>query len=203
VSDVPFWDNPAVVGALGIAFGGATAYIQGALSARSKAGEELRERRLEAYPTIWQETASISRYPSTELTWADVKALHLAFRRWYFTSGGMFLSERSRDRYGDVQELLGAYLAGEDDEARLVELADYETLAETCSAFRTAMTEDLATRRQRSPVWALASWRWHRGQKRQAREHIEKAGGGTLRLPLNELRLAARPRQPGPGAESG
>jgi len=188
---VSIWDNPAAAGAIGVAFGGATAYIQGALSARAKTGEELRERRLEAYPPIWRETSTLSRYPAAEVTWADLKALHLKFRRWYFTTGGLFLSERSRDRYGEVQELLGAYLYQhrQDDPAGSVDPSDYEAIAETCSVFRTAMTEDLATRRQRSFFWALGRWRWHRAKKREARQRINEAGGTFLRCSLDELRL--------------
>lgn len=187
------WDNPALVGAIGVAFGGATAYIQGALAARAKTGEELRERRLEAYPPIWRKTSTLSRYPAAEVTCADLKALHLAFRSWYFTTGGLFLSERSRDRYGELQELLGAYLYlhREDDPTRRVDTDDYEGIAETCSVFRTAMTEDLATRRQRSLVWALGRWRWHRAKRREARERIKAAGGTFLSCPVEELRLPA------------
>lgn len=185
------WDNPVLAGALGVAFGGATAYIQGALAARARTGEELREKRLEAYPPVWRETSTLSRYPPAELTLADLMALHLAFRRWYYTTGGLFLSERSRDRYGDVQELLGAYLFQHrrDDPAGQVDPHDYQEIAETCSAFRTAMTDDLATRRQRSLIWSLGRWRWHREKKREAGKRIEAAGGKLIRCPLDELRL--------------
>lgn len=185
------WDNPAVVGVIGVAFGGATAYIQGALSARARTGEELRERRMQAYPPVWRETSALSRYPAADVTWADLKELHLAFRSWYFTTGGLYLSDRSRDRYGEVQELLGAYLYKhrEGDPAGRVDAADYEGIAETCSVFRTAMTEDLATRRQRSFLWAVGRWRWHRAKKREARRRIDAVGGTFLRCSLDELRL--------------
>jgi hypothetical protein len=196
---VSIWDNPAIIGAIGVAFGGATAYIQGALSARAKTGEELRERRMEAYPLVWHETSALSRYPAAELTLADLKELHLAFRSWYFTTGGLFLSERSRDRYGEVQELLGAYLykRRQDDQTDFVDLHDYEAIAETCSVFRTALTEDLATRRQRSLLWAIGRWRWHRAKQREARRRIQAAGGTFLRCSLDDLRTdESRPTGP-------
>jgi hypothetical protein len=185
---VPVWDQ-GVVAAVGAALGAVTAYVQQALSARAKAGEELRERRLAAYPVIWRESAPISLYPSAVLTWADLTEVHLAFRRWYYTTGGILLSERSRDRYGDVQNLLGAYLASVDDERDVVDAPAQEAISQTGSAFRTALTEDLATRRQRSPVWALKSRLWHRKQKRKARKRVDKAGDKTLQLPLEALAL--------------
>lgn len=191
------WDNPLVAAGIGVAVGGATAYVQGALSARAKAGEELRDRRLEAYPPVWRETAVLSRWPAAEITWADLEALHLRFRRWYFTTGGLFLSDRGRDRYGEVQELLSAYLCRHrEDLSGRVGQADYDVLAETCSVFRTTMTDDLETRRQRSPVWAFRQWRWHRAKQREARRRIAAAGGELLRLPLDELRLP-EPDPPG------
>jgi hypothetical protein len=202
---VSIWDNPAIVGAIGVAFGGATAYIQGALSARAKAGEELRDRRLAAYPLVWRETATLSRYPGAEVTWADLKALHVVLRRWYFTTGGLFLSARSRDRYYEVQELLGAYLLVhmQDDSPGSVDSSDYDEIAETCSVFRAAMTEDLETRRQRSLIWTLWRWGWHWAKKREARQRIKAAGDGFLRCPLDELRLPVSESQPRPTVGSG
>jgi hypothetical protein len=111
----------------------------------------------------------------------------------------MFLSERSRDRYGDVQELIGAYLESHRDgglSAR-VEPDDYDAIATTCSAFRTALTEDLATRRQRSLLLAIRSRRWHRSRKRQAKRLIERFGEQPLRRPLDEMKLASVEPKPG------
>jgi hypothetical protein len=185
---VSVWDNAAVTGALGVAFGGATAYIQSALAARAKTGEELRDSRLDAYPPVWLQTSDISKYPPAEVTWADLEALHLAFRRWYYTTGGLFLSERSRDRYGDVQEVLGAYLLSHQGSGP-VDPGDYDAIADTCSAFRTALTEDLATRRQRSFLLTLKSRRWHRRKEREAQAVLERFGNAPLRLPLDEMKL--------------
>lgn len=105
-----FWETPVVAAVVGILVGAAGAYVQTALSSRAKAGEELRERRLEVYPAIWQETATISSFPRVQLRWSNIKALHLLCRTWYYTQGGLFLSERSRARYGDLQRLMSAHL---------------------------------------------------------------------------------------------
>jgi hypothetical protein len=186
---VAFWDNPVVAGVLGVALGGgATAYIQSMLSSRAKASEELRERRFETYPVIWKETAPLH-HVASELTWSDVELLHLGFRRWYFTSGGLFLSKRSIARLNDLLALLSAYLAQVDDMATPVEPADYTAIALTCASLRRGLSDDLATRRQRSLVWLVMSWRRHRVDHRKAQQRIEAAGGGSVSYPLDKLRL--------------
>jgi hypothetical protein len=190
---VASWENVAVSGAFGVVFGGATAVIKGALTTRSKTSEELRGQRLNAYQAVWVKTATTSRYPPAEITWADLEALHLAFRSWYFTIGGIFLSERTRDRYFDVQELLNVYLESHRPAGPAAAVApdDYDAIATTCSSFRTAMTEDLSTRRQRSFLLTLKSRRWHRAQARAARQRISKFGDEPLRRRLDEMPLAA------------
>jgi hypothetical protein len=186
---VTFWDNPAVAGVLGVAVGGgATAYIQSVLSARARASGELRDRRLEAYPIIWKESAALYRPVAAELSWADVELLHLAFRRWYFMTGGLFLSRRSVARLTDLLTLLGAYLDGVADMTTRVEPADYNAIAATCSSFRSELSDDLATRRQRSLVWWVVSWRRHRVVARKAQRRMEAAGGGSVSYPLDKLR---------------
>jgi len=188
---VPVWDNPGVTAAIGLAAGAATAYIQSALAARAKAGEELRDERLDVYPPVWLKTSEISRYPPAEITWSDLEHLHLALRAWYYTSGGLFMSELTRARYGDRQDVIGAYLRkhhAHGPDARVGD-RDYDAIAATCSAFRTAMTEDLATRKQRSFLLTVKSRRWHIRQHRKAEARIKRFGAQPWRCPLGEMQL--------------
>jgi len=188
---VPVWDNPGVTAAIGVAAGAATAYVQSALAARAKTGEELRDSRLDAYPPVWLVTAGLSKYPEAEITWSDLELQHLAFRTWYYTTGGLFLSARSRARYGDLQQVIGAYLVSHAARGRDAGVSrdDYEAIADTCSAFRTALTEDLATRRQRSLLLTLESRRWHKREHARAEALLERFGRHTLHLPLDEMRI--------------
>jgi hypothetical protein len=188
---VAVWDNPAVTAAIGIAAGAATAYIQSALAARAKTGEELRDRREEVYPSVWLLTSAVSSYPPAEIRWRDLVELHLALRAWYYETGGLYMSESTRHRFGDAQEVIGAYLHGHEalgPDARIDD-ADYEAVAATCSAFRTALTEDLATRRQRSFLLTVKSRRWHRREQRKAKARIERFGEQPWRCPLPDMRL--------------
>ena len=188
-AEVSVWDNPAVTGALGLAFGAATAYVQSALSARAKAGEDLRDKRLEAYPAVWLRTSNVSRHPPAEITWSELRALHLQLRSWYYTSGGLYMSDHTRDRYGDAQRVIGVYLQEHERHGAdaLVAEGDYDLIADFCSAFRTAMTEDLATRRQRSFLLTIQSDRWHRRRARMAEAYLDRRV--PWRCSLDEMQL--------------
>lgn len=195
-----FWETPIVTAVVGIIVGAAGAYVQIALSARARAGEDLRERRLEVYPVIWQETATISSFPRVQLRWSDLKELHLLCRRWYYTQGGLLLSERSRERYGDLQRLLGARLSVAAQLSDRVPRDAYIDLEKAGSAFRTALAEDLATRRQRSVVWLFRSWRWHRQQHRAVAKSLQAVDGTPPHhipsYPVDELVLHRRTQPP-------
>jgi hypothetical protein len=75
-------------------------------------------------------------------------------KTWYFEKGGggIYLSRRSRKRYGAVQDALAAALTG--DPKGNVPDPVYETIRVKCSALRTEMTEDLLSRREGSRIFA-------------------------------------------------
>ena len=157
-----------------------TASITGWLASRAKVSEELRELRLSLYPALWKRTSMLSRHPQTNATYADLERLHFDLRRWYYGLGGVALSTNTRDRFMDLQTLIGTHLAH--DEASLedeLEPDSYEGLRELASAVRTGMTEDLESRRQRSLWWTIDRWLDHRKAKRVA-ARFQAAAAGTI-----------------------
>ena len=147
-----------VSGAVALLTAIVTSVVSGAVSARAKTDEGLRTQRLEAYPALWRLTGTLSQWPRTHPTWSDVGRIHSELRHWYYGVGGMFLSERARHLYGDVQALAAHLLehrSGTMDQD--VSDTEYESLRLTCSWLRTSLALDLETRRARS-VWNA----WHR-----------------------------------------
>jgi hypothetical protein len=183
-----------------------TAAVTGWLAGRAKVAEELRELRLSFYPPVWKRTSILSRWPRTNATYADLERLHLDLRRWYFGLGGVVLSENARARYGELQELAGTHL--ERDEAEPAEELKEETYAALMtlgSAFRTALTEDLESRRQRSLWWTIHRGRLH-GRQRRAAERLRRnaEAGAARRRTRYELIAADRQlEEPLPPAEPG
>ncbi|MGV9386397.1 hypothetical protein ACWDRB_62080 [Nonomuraea sp. NPDC003707] len=167
-----------IVALIGIVTAVAAAIVNGALATRSKTGEDVREGRQQAYPAVWELTSQASRWPRNTLTHRSATDWYRAMRQWYYaapTAGGMYLSENARARYGDVQELLEIYLNGlpEDDQPFPGDV--YESLVEACSRFRTALTEDLQSRRTRSIAWVVSRARLHRQHALKGKKAKEKA----------------------------
>lgn len=82
--------------------------------------------------------------------------------------GGLYLSGNAQVRYREMQRLIGLSLGAAKNDCELVPTDVYDDLRDECSAFRTALTEDLETRRKRAVWWAIRA-RWgHRKQKRDS-----------------------------------
>jgi hypothetical protein len=169
-----------LIGLAGALAGGTiTAIVNGWLAARARIAEELREQRLRPYRDVWAQTALFSRWPWTDATYGRVKSFHLDLRQWYYGAGGMLMSENARARYGHVQDVAAALveLGGPDD--TVLEPEHYEPLMQACSAFRTALTEDLESRQQRSFLLSVElAWR-HAREALRARLRLGRLRGRT------------------------
>jgi hypothetical protein len=161
-----FMSQELIAAVIGLVVGAVAAWIKAVLAIREKANEELRGLRIATYPIVYQLTAPLSLWPPASMSYDDLFQLNLALRRWYFTSGGLYLSARSRERFGEMKQLICAHLDGINDETSLdavdVPSDAYKDLTTTVRAFRNALTEDLETRRQRSMWWVFVSWQRHR-----------------------------------------
>jgi hypothetical protein len=164
-----------VTAVLGLLTAGVLALVNAWITARAGVDEDLRTKRLEVYPSLWKATRAVSRWPRTDPTAADLDGLHRSLRAWYYGVGGLFMSESSRARYGDVQEMIAALLRRSPEAADHLRDDAYSDLMHITSALRTALTEDLDTRRRKSVRETLRRSRWHRQAARAARLRIERA----------------------------
>jgi hypothetical protein len=185
-----------VAALIGLLVGAAGAWVRAVLAIREKVNEELRGRRIDAYPAVYRLTAALSLWPPARMSYEELFQLTLELRQWYFTTGGLYLSARSRERYGEMKQLICAYLdeLAEEEErsAHDVPLGVYDDLTITTRAFRNSLTEDLETRRQRSLWWVVRSWRQHRKQQQVWSRMIDKVGGPDREIrpyPLGKMPL--------------
>jgi hypothetical protein len=173
--------SPAFLALIAIAGSIVGAFVNGALATRAKVNEEMRQLRLSSYPLLWQMTSQFSRWPRMPSTYADLDDLHRWFRSWYYEAGGLHLSENSRTRYGEAQELMAAHLGAleskEISSQSPMPVPDdvYGRLLDSCSALRIALTEDLESRRQRSVLYRIRLAARHWKQKRNAARLLTKA----------------------------
>jgi hypothetical protein len=178
---------------IGVLVGAAGAWIKAVFAIREKVYDDLRARRLEVYPTAWRLSSALSWWPPAELTRDELFKLNLDFRAWYFTEGGVFMSAVSRTRYGELKELMCGHLDCWKEGAPFVPKEVYEDLADACHAFRTALTEDLETRRQRSILWTAYRALDHRRDRRENEERRKKLPKELpwRPYPLSEMPLPA------------
>jgi hypothetical protein len=165
-----------VTGVVGLISAAALALVNSAITARAGIDEDLRAKRFAAYPKLWSATGAASRWPRSTVTKQSLEELHEKLRSWYYGDGGVFLSATARERYGDVQRLIGPILARPGDPSDELAEGRYTDLMDSASALRTALTEDLDTRRRRSFWEKRRRRRWHKRAGRAADERIMRVG---------------------------
>lgn len=109
----------------------------------------LRADRLTAYRKLWLSLQPLARYARpTPVTHQVVGRLFGQLRAWYFQDGGIFLSHHARDAYFALMDELRELVAREpSDSARELDFEAFETLRQLGSDLRTAMVNDVQTRR--------------------------------------------------------
>ena len=191
-----------VAGLIGAAATAILAILNRYLTSKTQVAEEVREARLDCYPPLWKLTSLVSVWPRSDPSSEDLRALHLALRRWYYTDGGLYMSENARDRYGEVQKLLALMVAGSASrpQAAAPGVSDdaYPDLQDTCSALRSALTEDLETRAQRSVLRSIHLVGRHWWQKRKADTRIAAAEQLASKPRRFEVEEWQRPDPPAP-----
>jgi hypothetical protein len=184
--------DAAVAAIIGVFVGAVGTWVRSALTIREKANEEVRDRRIETYPSVYRLTAPLSLWPPARLNYQELHDINIALRGWYFSGGGLYFSKNSRDRYGELKELICRHLASVQEGGDLAEVLrlTYDDLTETARAFRGALTEDLETRRQRSLWWLTQAWILHKAQHRKWEERKARAGEGEIiAYPLSAMPL--------------
>lgn len=135
----------AAVGAV-VSYGGAI--INNILNTRAKVDEGLRETRIRVYQDLWKKTHLLPKWPRrTDVTYEMLQAFSQQLCDWYFDQGGMFLSKKARDSYGQLQDTVGAVLKQRPKGLIDSEGADYKQVRVQCSRLRTELTADLLSRR--------------------------------------------------------
>jgi hypothetical protein len=115
---------------------------------RSTYDIELRRKRIDAYGDLWKLLEPLAYWsPPKPVTHGTLASVSRALRGWYFTSGGLVLSKKTRAPYFNLQQALTELSAGHT--ATSEEPLDEDTLEivkALASRLRTASTDDVATR---------------------------------------------------------
>lgn len=111
---------------------------------------DLRDRRLVIYKELWSHLEPLAKYARPRpFSRVVAKDLTQALRNWYFETGGLFLSERTRDTYFAVQDALTVVCKDTNlDESHPITGERFEAIRKKGSMLRTQMTLDVGTRKR-------------------------------------------------------
>jgi hypothetical protein len=112
--------------------------------------KKLQENRLEAYKELWAMLEPLAKYGRGKVTYNILQGVSDSSRVWYFQTGGIYLTERSRKPYFDWKVALQGLidnpkLAGEPELELKIELL--APVIQTGSVLRTALSDDIGTKR--------------------------------------------------------
>ncbi|MGH2743383.1 MAG: hypothetical protein ACRDLY_09430 [Thermoleophilaceae bacterium] len=114
---------------------------------------ELREARLRRYRALWAALEPLAKYARPRggtISRGDVNNLASALKTWYFRTGGLYLSEDTREAYFALLDVLtgvGEGRWGTEDEGGQLDRATFEVVRVRGSRLRSNLSRDVGTRR--------------------------------------------------------
>jgi hypothetical protein len=132
--------------ALGVASGMIALYAKTRREAHAEYDRDIRTKRFEAYKELWKLTQPLAKYsPPGPVTEDVLRGMSSLMRVWYFETGGIIMTSRSRDAYFALQDSITIHL-GDRAPKKGDKVSDIETISKRASTLRTAMTADVGTR---------------------------------------------------------
>jgi hypothetical protein len=147
---------PASIGGAGLVVVGLAAWLGRVWSERiAQAGKLMgdidlasRKRRIDAYAALWKANGLLAAWPrATGVTYDMVYELSKTFHAWYYDTGSKFLSRSThRHAYSPLQQAMAdLHRAGR---SGALSAADYDDLRERYSTLRSALANDIESRRE-------------------------------------------------------
>lgn len=111
---------------------------------------DLRSRRIRVYQKLWQALEPLAVYaPPGPVTYDGAQELAVSLRTWYYETGGLYLSEDSRDCYFPLQTALAELAAqAPGDGTAEIPPEKLKDLKGKGSRLRKSMARDVGTRKR-------------------------------------------------------
>ena len=110
---------------------------------------EIRTERIKHYQVLWANTELFAKYsPPGPITKVRLEELSTTLRHWYFAAGGIFLSDRARDAYFELQDEIIKVIALLEKPGSIASSVPQaiELLQKSSSRLRTTLTLDIGSR---------------------------------------------------------
>lgn len=116
---------------------------------QAKYDETVHDRRIEVYQDLWKRLEVLATYaPPEVVTPARLEKLSQELREWYFQTGGLFLTDNSRDTYFALQDSIVDELAKQQPKDQELGSTAFEVIRKQSSNLRASLSSDLRSRRQ-------------------------------------------------------
>jgi hypothetical protein len=112
--------------------------------------KKLQESRLEAYKLLWAMLEPMAKYGREPVTHAVILSISDKTRTWYFQTGGIYLTERTRKPYFTWKALIERLLEDSgfaDQPQASIPPLHLQPILAAASALRTALSDDIGTKR--------------------------------------------------------
>jgi hypothetical protein len=110
---------------------------------------DLQKNRLEAYGKLWAMLEPLARYGNQPVTHEVLRGVSENTRKWYFQTGGIYLTRRSRGPYFKWKALMQPLLDDVDLQRRPTQPIPQTRLGqiiEAGSSLRTSLSDDIGTK---------------------------------------------------------
>jgi hypothetical protein len=119
---------------------GVLGYRSARWNLRKELEVDLRRQRLEAFKQLWTLSEPLAKYGRTEpVTPASMEKLSIDLRHWYFTQGGIFLSDESRATYFSFQNALQAVIQGAVEKDRELDAETHKGITEASNGLHASL----------------------------------------------------------------
>jgi hypothetical protein len=100
------------------------------------------------YLPLWQKLEVLARFaPPEPVTPKKLEELSGALREWFFRTGGLFLSDDSRNAYLDLQLEITTLVRDQPATGQDLDGDSLERIHDSASAFREQLSKDIGSRK--------------------------------------------------------
>jgi hypothetical protein len=113
-----------------------------------KFDQRVLEERLMAYKELWKLFLPLAKYnPSQSPTYGILKNISILMTKWYYETGGLYLTYESRKEYFDVQDKIQELLKKSSADSENLDEESKSAIFKKVSLLRTKLSGDIGSRK--------------------------------------------------------
>jgi len=115
---------------------------------QAKYDQNLHNERTKVYWTLWRDLEALAKFgPEEPITTKRLETLSRTLRNWFFHTGGLVLSDESRDAYLKLQNKIKEEIADHDLTDDLLDWKTVKLIHDLASNLREKLSKDIGSRK--------------------------------------------------------